>query len=59
MGVIDTMITVAPLLGIFGTVLGIITSFDVPGTTGIKHPEEAKAGVSRRVLVWRMSPYER
>ena len=27
-GVLDTMITVAPLLGIFGTVLGIITSFE-------------------------------
>ena len=31
MGVIDTMITVAPLLGIFGTVIGIILSFEVLG----------------------------
>jgi biopolymer transport protein ExbB len=28
MGIIDTMITVAPLLGIFGTVIGIILSFE-------------------------------
>jgi biopolymer transport protein ExbB len=38
MGVLDTMITVAPLLGILGTVLGIIDSFEVMGTTGIEHP---------------------
>jgi biopolymer transport protein ExbB len=31
MAVLDTMITVAPLLGIFGTVLGIISSFDLLG----------------------------
>jgi biopolymer transport protein ExbB len=34
MAVLDTMITVAPLLGIFGTVLGIITSFELLGTSG-------------------------
>ena len=31
MTVLDTMITVAPLLGIFGTVIGIISSFDLLG----------------------------
>ena len=50
MGVIDTMITVAPLLGIFGTVLGIITSFDVLGTTGIEHPEAVTAGIAQALL---------
>ena len=30
--VLDTMITVAPLLGIFGTVLGIISSFELLGS---------------------------
>jgi biopolymer transport protein ExbB len=40
MSVLDTMITVAPLLGIFGTVLGIISSFEVLGSAGIEHPQE-------------------
>jgi len=50
MGVMDTMITVAPLLGIFGTVLGIITSFDVLGTTGIEHPEAVTAGIAQALI---------
>jgi biopolymer transport protein ExbB len=50
MGVLDTMITVAPLLGIFGTVLGIITSFDVLGTAGIEHPEAVTAGIAQALI---------
>jgi biopolymer transport protein ExbB len=50
MSVMDTMITVAPLLGIFGTVLGIITSFDVLGTTGIEHPEAVSAGIAQALI---------
>ena len=50
MGVLDTMITVAPLLGIFGTVLGIITSFDVLGSTGIEHPEAVTAGIAQALI---------
>jgi len=50
LGVLDTMITVAPLLGIFGTVIGIITSFDVLGTTGIEHPQEVTAGIAQALI---------
>ena len=50
MGVLDTMITVAPLLGIFGTVLGIISSFDVLGNAGIEHPEEVTAGIAQALI---------
>jgi len=50
MSVMDTMITVAPLLGIFGTVLGIITSFDVLGTTGIEHPVAVTAGIAQALI---------
>ena len=50
MGIMDTMITVAPLLGIFGTVIGIIESFDVLGTTGIEHPEAVTAGIAQALI---------
>ena len=50
MNVLDTMITVAPLLGIFGTVIGIIQSFDVLGTTGIEHPEFVTAGIAQALI---------
>jgi biopolymer transport protein ExbB len=50
MNVLDTMITVAPLLGIFGTVIGIIHSFDVLGTTGIEHPEFVTAGIAQALI---------
>jgi biopolymer transport protein ExbB len=50
MGVLDTMITVAPLLGIFGTVLGIITSFEMLGTAGIQDPRAVTAGVAQALI---------
>jgi len=50
MNVLDTMITVAPLLGIFGTVLGIITSFEMLGTTGIDHPQAVTAGIAEALI---------
>ena len=50
MGALDTMITVAPLLGIFGTVLGIITSFEMLGTEGIENPRAVTAGVAQALI---------
>ena len=50
MGVLDTMITVAPLLGIFGTVLGIISSFEALGSTGIEHPQEVTIGIAQALI---------
>lgn len=50
MGALDTMITVAPLLGIFGTVTGIITSFEMLGTAGIAQPEAVTAGVAEALI---------
>ena len=50
MNVLDTMITVAPLLGILGTVTGIIQSFDVLGTSGIEHPEFVTAGIAQALI---------
>ena len=50
MAVLDTMITVAPLLGIFGTVLGIITSFELLGASGIEHPQAVTAGIAQALI---------
>jgi biopolymer transport protein ExbB len=37
-------------LGIFGTVIGIIESFDVLGTTGIEHPAAVTAGIAQALI---------
>jgi biopolymer transport protein ExbB len=50
MGVLDTMITVAPLLGIFGTVTGIIQSFEALGATGIERPAAVTAGIAQALI---------
>ena len=50
MSVLDTMITVAPLFGIFGTVIGIITSFKALGSTGIEHPQAVTAGIAQALI---------
>ena len=50
MPVLDTMITVAPLLGIFGTVIGIIVSFDALRSTGIEQPHAVTAGIAQALI---------
>lgn len=50
MGVLDTMITVAPLLGIFGTVIGIIVSFDMLGASGIEDPRAVTSGIAQALI---------
>jgi biopolymer transport protein ExbB len=50
LGLLDTMITVAPLLGILGTVTGIITAFNLLGTAGIEQPQMATAGIAEALI---------
>ncbi len=50
LAVLDTMITVAPLLGIFGTVLGIISSFDLLGQAGIEDPRAVTGGIAQALI---------
>ncbi len=50
MGVLDTMITISPLLGIFGTVLGIITSFKMLGMAGIEDPRAVTGGIAQALV---------
>lgn len=50
MTVLDTMITVTPLLGILGTVLGIISSFKMLGTGGIPDPKLVTGGIAQALI---------
>jgi len=50
MGILDTMITVAPLLGFLGSVTGIILSFESLGTTVIEHPETVAIGIAQALI---------
>ncbi len=50
MPILDTMITVAPLLGILGTVLGIISSFKMLGSAGIADPKLVTSGIAQALL---------
>lgn len=48
--VLDTAITAAPLLGILGTVSGIISSFDALGLQGISDPTAVTKGISEALI---------
>ncbi len=50
MGLLDTIITIAPLLGILGTVVGIIESFDMLGTSGIEDPMAVTGGIAKALI---------
>jgi len=50
MGILDTMITVAPLLGFLGTVTGIIYSFESLGLAVIEHPETVAMGIAQALI---------
>ncbi|MFT6926898.1 MAG: biopolymer transport protein ExbB/TolQ [Psychromonas sp.] len=47
---LDTVITLAPMLGILGTVLGIIHSFNILGSQGIDNPTEVVAGIAQALV---------
>lgn len=50
MNILDTIITIAPLLGILGTVVGIIESFDMMGSSGIDHPQAVTGGIAKALI---------
>lgn len=50
MSVLDTIITLAPLLGILGTVLGIIESFDFLGEARIQDPRAVTGGIAQALI---------
>ncbi|WYD80374.1 MAG: MotA/TolQ/ExbB proton channel family protein [Candidatus Electrothrix gigas] len=50
MTVLDTMITVAPLLGILGTVIGIIASFKMLGNSSVADPKLVTGGIAQALI---------
>ena len=50
LSVLDTIITLAPLLGILGTVSGIIVSFDLLGDSGIEDPKAVTGGIAQALI---------
>ena len=48
--IMDTMITVAPLLGILGTVIGIIASFTILGENAIADPRAVTGGIAQALI---------
>ena len=50
LSVLDTSITVAPMLGILGTVTGIINTFNLLSAAGIEDPSKATAGLAEALI---------
>jgi len=49
LGILDTIVTLAPLLGLLGTVVGMIGSFDVMSEAGLGQPHAITGGGRRSV----------
>jgi len=50
LSMLDTVITLSPLLGILGTVTGIIVSFDLLGEAGIENPKAVTGGIAQALV---------
>ena len=48
--ILDTIITLAPLLGLLGTVVGMIGSFDIMSQAGLGQPHAVTGGVAEALI---------
>ena len=47
---VDTTVTLAPLMGLFGTIIGMIESFGVLGQAGTGNPDAVTGGVAQALI---------
>jgi biopolymer transport protein ExbB len=50
LGALDTIVTLAPLLGLLGTVVGMIGSFDIMSEAGMGQPHAVTGGVAEALI---------
>jgi len=50
LSVLDTIITLAPLLGLFGTVTGMINAFGLLGNAGLEAPTVITGGIAEALI---------
>lgn len=48
--VLDTIITLSPLLGLLGTIIGMISSFHIMAATGMGQPHAVTGGVAEALI---------
>jgi biopolymer transport protein ExbB len=47
---LETVVTAAPLMGLLGTITGMMAAFNVIGTSGLVAPHEVTAGVAQALI---------
>jgi len=50
MPILDTIITVSPLLGLLGTIVGMMSSFNIMAMSGIAQPNAVTGGVGEALI---------
>ncbi|MBP2652393.1 MAG: exbB 2 [Firmicutes bacterium] len=50
MPVLDTIVTLSPLLGLLGTIVGMINSFQIMAVSGMGHPHAVTGGVAEALI---------
>ena len=50
LGVLDTVITAAPLMGLLGTITGMMGSFQVMSESGVNEPHAITGGVAEALI---------
>jgi biopolymer transport protein ExbB len=50
LSVLDTVITLGPLLGLLGTIIGMISSFGIMAETGLGNPHAVTGGVAEALI---------